>query len=362
MSDPALNNQNQSYVDSYAPPTGGQMSADPALVTSSPTTTASPTSQNSNSAFDPLKKLEELVAEFENKKDEKKADQLKDLKSLEAAANMSKPATSANPVAKTATTTAPDPLAELEKALDEYEKKYKDRVAAAKQAEPVVKHDQDKVVGLGQALDQVKAKPLAMPTNPNSDPTAKVSLEDLEKAVAEFEQQTETQAKPDASSGQTTPDSQPVASQGDAGSTDESIDEQNIFDLLGVSDASNQEKEAFLDELQQALWEDFLDKDLILLVSEQEMLELDKIKTSTGLNDEDRQAQLIAKIEQLVPDIEEIMLEKALELKEDMVLERLQGIRESFQQTNQNEAQLDVVADHFKNGRWKTGTQILNSL
>ncbi len=341
MSDPALNNQNQSYVDSYVPPTSGQMSANSASVTSMPVA----------STNDPLKKLEELVAEFENKKDEKKADQLKDLKSLEAAA--SKPTGGSDSMSKPDTTQATDPLAELEKALDEYEKKYKDRVAAAN---PTVSHSGDKAIGLGQALDQVKAKAPVLPVGPTSDSTDKVSLKDLEKAVTEFEQQTTDQDK------LVTPVLEQTPSKVSANDTDESIDEQNIFDLLGVSDASDQEKEAFLDELQQALWEDFLEKDLILLVSEQEMLELDKIKTSTGLSEEQRQAQLIAKIEQLVPDIEEIMLEKALELKEDMVLERLQGIRESFQQANQNEAQLDIVADHFKNGRWKTGTQLLNSL
>ncbi|MCC6711148.1 MAG: hypothetical protein IT416_02225 [Candidatus Pacebacteria bacterium] len=346
MSDPALNNQNQSYVDSYVPPTSGQVSVNSASVTSMPVA----------SANDPLKKLEELVAEFENKKDEKKADQLKDLKSLEAAATASKPTSDSNLMSKPDTTQATDPLAELEKALDEYEKKYKDRVAAAKQVNPPVSRSEDKAIGLGQALDQVKAKAPVLPVGPNSESTDKVSLKDLEKAVTEFEQQTTDQDK------LVTPVLEQTPSKVNTNDTDESIDEQNIFDLLGVSDASDQEKEAFLDELQQALWEDFLEKDLILLVSEQEMLELDKIKTNTGLGEEQRQAQLIAKIEQLVPDIEEIMLEKALELKEDMVLERLQGIRESFQQANQNEAQLDIVADHFKNGRWKTGTQLLNSL
>lgn len=293
MSDPATNNQNQSYVDSYAPPTLGaspvQTNQDPAQSTS-----------------DPLKKLEELVSEFETTKDEKKSKQLADLESMQQAVPEDK-----KPEGKV------DPLAELEKSLDEYEQKYKDRVEASKQGSQPSNEEKVSVDNFERALEQEEAKVKETPLS--VEPKVDQSVEG------------------------------------------ESIEEQNIFDLLGVSDASEEEKESFLDELQQALWEDFLAKDLSLLVSESEMSEIETIKTQEG-NDEEKQAALIKKIEELVPDIEEVMLEKALELKEDMVMERLAGIRESFVQENKGLERLDEAESHLKNGHWKTGTQVLNSL
>jgi hypothetical protein len=275
MSDPATNNQNQSYVDSYAPPT-------------SPTPAPQQATPPSND--DPLKKLEELVADFETKKEEKKTEQLSTIEDLKKKAEVVK-----GPAKKA------DPLAELEKALDQYEKKYKDRVEAAK-TEPEKK------------MEVVSPPPVK---------------------------------------------EEPVAEASESG---ENIEEQNIFDLLGVSDASDDEKESFLDELQHALWDDFLDKDLALLVSEEEMAEIEKIQADASLADDKKQAALIKKIEEHVSDIEEIMMEKALELKEDMVFERVEGIRESFKQNGQDESRLDEVISHLKKGHWKTGSKILNSL
>jgi hypothetical protein len=305
MSDPATNNQNQSYVDSYAPPTLG---ASP--VKQDPTTNKTQT----DDSFDAMKKLEELVSEFETTKDEKKSQQLAEIKDLDKDAPAKEE--------KKAAGDKVDPLAELEKALDEYEKKYKARVEAAK-----------------------KNPQPALPKSAD-----KVSLEDFEKALSTEE------AKADKTVEPKTEDKVEQAVDG------EGIEEQNIFDLLGVSDASEEEKESFLDELQQALWEDFLEKDLSLLVSESEMTEIEAIRSKEGMSDEDKQAELIKKIEELVPDIEEVMLEKALELKEDMVMERLAGIRESLGQQSPNIGKLDEAEDHLKNGRWKTGTAILNSL
>lgn len=310
MSDPALNNQNQSYVDSYVPPTSSQGdSQSSAQVTSS------------NQPDDALKKLEELVAEFETKKDQQKSQQLSDVESLQQVADKKSPKVDSS-------VSQSDPLVELEKALEEYEQKYKQRVAETGQDQPVATEN--------------KAK-------------GKVSLESFEKALAAEEAKMKAQ-KPDLQSSPTSENNIQEIPDG------ESIEEQNIFELLGVSDATDQEKESFLDELQQALWDDFLDKDLALLVSESELAEIEKVKNDSSLSDDKRQAALIEKIEKFVPDIEEVMLEKALALKEDMIWERLDGIRQSFKQNNQDETKLNEAEEHFKQHRWKTGTQILNSL
>jgi hypothetical protein len=67
-------------------------------------------------------------------------------------------------------------------------------------------------------------------------------------------------------------------------------------------------------------------------------------------------------VEQLVPDVEEIMLEKALELKEEMVKERLVGMKEYYAARPAEFAKINEAEQHVLAGRWKTGAQLLNTL
>jgi len=45
-----------------------------------------------------------------------------------------------------------------------------------------------------------------------------------------------------------------------------------------------------------------------------------------------------------------------------MVWERVNGVREHLKKNNQSDEQLNKAAAHLKDGRWKTGTQLLNQL
>jgi hypothetical protein len=142
----------------------------------------------------------------------------------------------------------------------------------------------------------------------------------------------------------------------------EELEDQNIFDLLGVTDGTDPEKEQFLDELQQVIWEDFLESDLELLVTEDELKEVKDILAKTDKKEMEKQEAVIVYLEQLIPDLEEIMMEKALELKEEMVKERILSLKEFYQgQTDK----IDTIAkaeDLFNQDKWLSGSKLINSL
>lgn len=313
MSDTSLPNRQStaqnSYVDSYVPPTqGGVIPTPPATpVTAqasatSPTPTPAPVPKTS----DPLAELEKALQEYEAK-------QQAAAKSQAVTQKVTTPASSG---------AQPDPLAELERVLDEYDRKYKQQPATTT---PTTAQKDDNVM----TADEFKQ----LLQNPNPPPTATpVTMTEPTKPAVAADQ--EKQA----------------------------IEEQNIFELLGVMDAADSEKEAFLDELQQALWEDFLDKDLALLVNADQLKEVQTLRNNLNLTEPARQEQLIQKVEQLVPDVEEIMLEKALELKEDMVKERLAGMKEYYATKPAEMAKIQEAQQHILAGRWKSGTQLLNTL
>lgn len=148
----------------------------------------------------------------------------------------------------------------------------------------------------------------------------------------------------------------PVASQ--------ALEDQNIFVLLGVTDGSEEDREAFLDELQQVIWEDFLENDLQLLVTTDEYSSLQPLlnKDDDQSNDLAKQEELVGKLETLIPDLEDIMLEKALELKADLLRERILSMKEYHAG---NEGAMRTIAEaesHLQLDKWFDTAQTLNQI
>jgi len=152
----------------------------------------------------------------------------------------------------------------------------------------------------------------------------------------------------------------PVASKPEESKKAESLQDQNIFFLLGVEDGDDDEKEAFLDELQQVIWEDFIETDTKMLISANEMTQLRQIMAKG--DGQDIQEEMVVYLEKLIPDLEEIMLEKALELKEDMVWERISGMREYYAGRPESLAKIDEAEQLAKKDQWHQAAEVLNAI
>ncbi len=141
----------------------------------------------------------------------------------------------------------------------------------------------------------------------------------------------------------------------------ESLESQNIFALLGVDDGAEADKEAFLDELQEVIWNDFLGNDLQLLLTREELDQVKAIQAkTTDLNQQ--QTEIVTFLEKLIPDLEDIMLEKALELKRRMVQERISGLREYLAGKPDQLSQVEVAEQLIRQNRWTQAAQTLNAL
>lgn len=157
-----------------------------------------------------------------------------------------------------------------------------------------------------------------------------------------------------------TPSTSPSASPSEA--MTESLEDQNIFELLGVTKASDQDKEAFLDELQQVIWEDFLENDVELLLTPEEVAQLRQLMGDSSLDELAQQEAIVVFLEKIIPDLEEIMLEKALGLKSDMVKERLAGMREYFVAQPEKMTQISEAENLIQEDKWRSAAQTLNAL
>lgn len=145
-------------------------------------------------------------------------------------------------------------------------------------------------------------------------------------------------------------------------SDDQSLESQNIFEMLGVSDGTDDQKEEFLDELQHIIWEDFLEHDVKLLITDAEHQELQTIQNKQYDSDVAKQEALVVYLEKLIPDMEEIMLEKALELKADLFKERIGGLREHFEGKADDLAVIEKAELAMQQNQWATAAGHLNTL
>jgi hypothetical protein len=152
----------------------------------------------------------------------------------------------------------------------------------------------------------------------------------------------------------------PVASS--STSPSQALEDQNIFTLLGIDSAKEEEKETFLDEIQEVIWQDFLETDLELLVTQDEMAEFKKIQAKPGIDEDQRQSEMIEFLEKLIPDLEKIMLEKALELKEEMVRERVKDMANVFASNARIIGEIDRARELMDDNQWREAANVLNAI
>lgn len=146
----------------------------------------------------------------------------------------------------------------------------------------------------------------------------------------------------------------------------EDIESQNIFFMLGVEDGDDDLKEKFLDQLQEVIWDDFLTNDIELLLTQNELGEFktykEKVDASEGDAQEQAKDEMVGYIEGLVPDLEDIMLEKALDLKADLFVERINGMKEYFAENQEKLAKVFEAEKQMYADQWKSAADVLNGI
>ncbi|MBP9819304.1 hypothetical protein KBC79_01050 [Candidatus Woesebacteria bacterium] len=142
----------------------------------------------------------------------------------------------------------------------------------------------------------------------------------------------------------------------------ESLEDQNIFVLLGVADGTDEEKESFLDELQQVIWEDFIENDVKVLLTSDELAQLNTLLQQQYSSELEKQEKVVLFLEKLVPDLEDIMLEKALELKADLFRERLQSLQSYYGGNSGSLAAIEQARELMREDKWAAAAGMVNSL
>lgn len=137
--------------------------------------------------------------------------------------------------------------------------------------------------------------------------------------------------------------------------TSEDLAAQNIFDLLNIQ-ASDEEKENFLREIEELIFEDFIGKDVPLLLNSSELAELNKLQADNLSAGPEKKEKILEFLFNLLPNLENLLYDKAMKLKEEMVHERIKRLE-------QNAANPDLIArvkTAVSEKKWRQVTNLLN--
>ncbi len=297
-----------------------------------PTASVSSDNQNSDEAIqESLQKLEELIAQSKqgiDGKDTAKTDQ--------ATTNPQQQTAKPNHQQSTDLTSKNEPTADLKQ---EVEADTIDNVGANSQDQPLTNNVSTTINNLSKG-SMANTNPQTMAQTPNNQANPTETTQPARNQAA-------------------APHPPPASSDG---SQPESLADQNIFYMLGVSNGTEDEKNQFLDDLQQTVWEDFVQADMPLLITDDEKVRADEILNDPSKDDMQKQDELLNYLSELIPDLEEIMIEKAMKLKQDLVKERIASMREAFAQDQAKMKQLDDATQLFTQGKWYSGSTLLNQI
>ena len=189
-------------------------------------------------------------------------------------------------------------------------------------------------------LNNGRLEPTPEPTpEPTAEPSAEPTLEPTPKPTAE----------PSAE-----PTPEPV--------NEEDLEKQNIFAMLGLKNLEESEKEAFLADLEQLIWDNFVEVELPLLLNSEQKAQADQILADQSKTENERREALLAYVEPFIPNLDEVMYKKALSLKKEMFEERVKKMRDQATEENNLSlmADLDQIQELIAAGRYKTATELLN--
>ena len=130
--------------------------------------------------------------------------------------------------------------------------------------------------------------------------------------------------------------------------------------MLGLMNITDEEKNQFLDELEAMIWDDFVVHDLELLLTSEEYTGARKILDNADINKDEVKENLIVYLEKLIPDLDEVLYDKALELKSEMMGERLGKMKESADEAVL--AKVKEVENLISQNLWKSASLLLNQL
>jgi hypothetical protein len=133
-----------------------------------------------------------------------------------------------------------------------------------------------------------------------------------------------------------------------------------LFDLIGIQGTAEEEKAMSL-KLANGIWQDWITAEWENF-PEAAMEKLEEILNEDKKDDERFEKEVGALIEEHMPEAKEQLKKRTIELKAEMVLERISGLREFHKNAAENISTLNEAEELADKGEWEKAVALLNQL
>jgi len=134
----------------------------------------------------------------------------------------------------------------------------------------------------------------------------------------------------------------------------------DIFSLLGIENASDEEREMFLNQLQDASWEEVVEDELLAELTEEEVNSIEQTVNDENMSADDKRNALFSMLSDKVPNLEERLADSTNQLKFDLLGERVDGLREYYKDKPDQLSVLDQVEQMVESGNVTEAVNMLN--
>lgn len=142
----------------------------------------------------------------------------------------------------------------------------------------------------------------------------------------------------------------------------EALIDQDVFVLLGVEDGADEQKQEFLDELVQVVWDDFVEEEAPELLKEADRHKLQELYTGSKTKELSNQGVTVDFLNARIPDLDRHIVALAAELKRSLMEERVAGMRELYKADPKALATIAQAETLIMQDKWRSAAMLLNGL
>lgn len=139
------------------------------------------------------------------------------------------------------------------------------------------------------------------------------------------------------------------------------LQKMSIFEMLGA-EGTEEEKDQFLSQIQDVIWQDVVEKDLAPLLNDDEISQVEAKLSDDTLSNEDKRDYLFDLIMEKVPQAEQVLLDRTMQLKSDLLHERLHGMDHYFANDAAAQTKLQAAHGHLDAQEYDQCVALLNEL
>lgn len=140
------------------------------------------------------------------------------------------------------------------------------------------------------------------------------------------------------------------------------LNQLNIFDILG-SEGSPEEKEEFLNLMEQAIVEEMVDTEFADNLSDEEVTQIGQIfDNEDQLSAEEMREQIIELLSSSRPNIDDLLIEYTNKAKQQLLYERIEGLKEFYKADQAGLAKLDEAYQLYQAKDYIQAVAVLNDL